>query len=153
MTTTFGTGGFFPFGFEGTLAGAATCFYAFVGFDCIATTGKEAPPTVNTAAWSDVVTLKFQFFPRRGGGPKPPEVHPHWNCGVPHHLLLGIFWRVCCSDSHDAVLFAKCSQSIAGGIYVYRMGPCKVRSGRGIPLCPVNKVRAPGCANNRLPFV
>ncbi len=52
-----GFGGYFPFGWAGTLGGAAFMFFAYIGFDAVSTTAEEARNPARDLPFGIIVSL------------------------------------------------------------------------------------------------
>lgn len=51
--------GFMPYGWHGVFAASASCFYAFIGFDSIATSGEEARDPQKSIPIATMISMAF----------------------------------------------------------------------------------------------
>ncbi|UMM20902.1 hypothetical protein L5515_015988 [Caenorhabditis briggsae] len=59
-----GTSKFFPYGIQGAVSGASTCFFAYIGFEALATAGEEAKNphrTIPLATFSSLAIISVLY--------------------------------------------------------------------------------------------
>lgn len=111
--TDYGSGGFMPYGVSGVLKGAATAFYGFIGFDCVATAGEEAknprksiPIAVVVSLLiiflsyfgiSAVLTMMLPYYNQDEEAPLP-HVFKHFDLTIPQYVVsVGALCALCTS--------------------------------------------------------
>ncbi|KAL6264698.1 hypothetical protein P5V15_004798 [Pogonomyrmex californicus] len=92
-----GDGGFVPYGVQGIISGAAMCFYGFIGFDCVATTGEEAKTPQRSIPIAIVASLTIVFLAYFGVSVVLTTVLPYYeqnpNSPFPHMFnVIGWDW-------------------------------------------------------------
>lgn len=85
-----------PYGAQGIISGAAQCFYGFIGFDCVATTGEEAKNPQRSIPIAIVTSLTIVFFAYFGVSTVLTTVLPYYaqNPEAPFpHMFTVIGWE------------------------------------------------------------
>ncbi|CAH0585958.1 unnamed protein product [Chrysodeixis includens] len=75
----YGSGGFFPYGVWGTLKGAAVCFYGFVGFDVVNSSGEEVKEPRRTIPIAILSILSIVFTVYAGISIVTTMMVPYYN--------------------------------------------------------------------------
>ncbi|XP_039081081.1 cationic amino acid transporter 3-like [Hyaena hyaena] len=114
-----GSGGFVPFGFEGILRGAATCFYAFIGFECIVTKVKKVKNPQHSIPIAIVISLFISCFVHFGVSMALTLMVPYYQL-QPGSTLSEAFLHIAWAPAYYVVacgFFCSVSASLLGYFY------------------------------------